>query len=165
MIKQKTNRSFRIRYLAKESLLDIAKERIYEENIEKKTYKQLCGVLTDDIKSSGDEELIQAAMDDIYAILDQYSKEDAWKNDLKKYCSSHSDINKALSVSKSNNSREFIIIMDDSTKDSVLDYNEFGYQLREKYPDRIDDFMVLDVDTSKGITDSYDEIEYLYERE
>ncbi len=164
MINQKTERSFRIGYLARESMLDIAKERIYEENIEKKTFKQLCGALTDDIKSSGDEELMQNAMDDIYDILDQYSEEEKWKNELKKYCASHRDINKALSVSKNNDSQEFIIIMDDSTSDSVLDYNEFGYQLREKYPDSIDDFMVLDVDTSKGITDSYDQIDYLYER-
>lgn len=98
-------------------------------------------------------------------ILDQYSKEEKWKNELRKYCASHRDINKALSASKNNDSQEFIvIIMDDSTNDSVLDYNEFGYQLREKYPDSIDDFMVLDVDISKGITDPYDQIDYLYER-
>ena len=98
-------------------------------------------------------------------ILDQYSKEEKWKNELRKYCASHRDINKALSASRNNDRQEFIIIiMDDSTNDSVLDYNEFGYQLREKYPDSIDDFMVLDVDTSKGITDSYDQMDYLYER-
>lgn len=41
--------------------------------------------------------------------------------------------------------------MDDSTKDSVLDYNEFGFEILSKYKDKLSDFMVVDVNTSKGL--------------
>jgi hypothetical protein len=30
--------------------------------------------------------------------------------------------------------RLFIIVMDDSTSDKVLDYNEFGFDFKRKYP-------------------------------
>lgn len=89
-------------------------------------------------------------------------KKGEWKEELIEYCKERHNIAKLLIASK-NGCKEFIIIMDDSTDDSVLEYNEYAFEVRKKY-DEISDFMILDINTSKGIEYMYDEIDMLYER-
>lgn len=90
--------------------------------------------------------------------LDRYG----WHKELIEFCMGKDDIVKAMDA-KNNGQTEFIIIMDDSSVDTVLDYNGFAFDLRRKY-DEIYDFMVLDVNTSKGIEQMFEEINVLYER-
>ncbi len=85
-----------------------------------------------------------------------------WHKELIEFCRERDDIVKAVST-KNNGQTEFIIIMDDSSTDTVLDYNGFAFELRRKY-DEIYDFMVLDVNTSKGIEQMFEDINVLYER-
>ena len=72
------------------------------------------------------------------------------------------DINRALLCEKSDG-EELVIIMDDSSNDTVLDYNEYCFNLQKKYK-AITDFMVLDNATSKGIQYMYMKINVIYER-
>lgn len=85
-----------------------------------------------------------------------------WHRELIEFCKSKNDIVKAISA-KNGGKTEFIIVMDDSSVDEVLEYNGFAFDLRRKY-DEIHDFMVLDVNTSNGIGQMFEEINVLYER-
>ena len=64
---------------------------------------------------------------------------------------------------KNGGKTEFIIVMDDSSVDEVLEYNGFAFDLRRKF-DESHDFMVLEVNTSNGIGQMFEEINVLYER-
>lgn len=83
-------------------------------------------------------------------------------NDVIAFCQSMQDINRALLCEKSDG-EELVIIMDDSSNDAVLDYNEYCFNLQKKYK-AITDFMVLDNATSKGIQYMYMKINVIYER-
>lgn len=85
-----------------------------------------------------------------------------WHGELIEFCKSKDDIAKAISA-KNGGKTEFIIVMDDSSVDRVLEYNGFAFDLRRKY-DEIYDFMVLDANTSNGIGQMFEEINVLYER-
>lgn len=85
-----------------------------------------------------------------------------WHEELIAFCQSKTDIVKAI-IAKNSGQTEFIIVMEDSLSDAVLDYNGFAFDLRRKYKE-ISDFMILDVNTSKGIGQMFEEINVLYER-
>jgi hypothetical protein len=84
-----------------------------------------------------------------------------WKEELKSFCIEHEDIIASYSA-EDEGKRLFIIVMDDSTSDKVLDYNEFGFELKKKYPNEIDDFMVLDSITVNGIDGLLNKVSNIY---
>lgn len=85
-----------------------------------------------------------------------------WHSDLIEFCENHENIMEAYFVKNSGN-EEFIVVMDDSTDDSVLDYNEFAFALRHKYAE-IYDFMILDPTMMNGIGSMFEKMEKIYER-
>ncbi len=57
----------------------------------------------------------------------------------------------------------FVIVVDDSTSDTVFDYNEFGFMLSERYQD-IEDFMVIDEEEAKGCSQLLSSYDKIYQR-
>lgn len=85
-----------------------------------------------------------------------------WREELKAFCKRKQNIVSAFEVSNSGK-EEFIILMDDVTDDSVLEYNEFAFELRAKHSN-IHDFMVLDVNMEESINSMFYNKEIIYER-
>lgn len=85
-----------------------------------------------------------------------------WKEKVITFCKSQTDICKVL-IGKKADAQELIIVMEDSTNDNVLDYNEFGFAIM-KETKTLSDFMILDIETSKGIEYMYNNISILYKR-
>lgn len=108
------------------------------------------------------------AKDDTNKVLDIVEawsmeiEQSEWKSKVIEFCEQNDDIYKALIGIKAD-AQELIMIMDDSTKDIVLDYNEFCFEIM-KETKAITDFMVLDTKTSKGIEYMYNDINVLYKR-
>jgi chloramphenicol O-acetyltransferase len=106
-------------------------------------------------------------MEYISSIIDKWKEtvivSESWKRELYDYCLTHDDICTSMSAFDEGK-KVFIVVMDDSTSDNVMDYNEFGFQLLQKYQDSVNDFMVLDKITSSGIEDLFTNIEIIYKR-
>lgn len=85
-----------------------------------------------------------------------------WKEDVSNFCKQSSDIQSAYSVMFLHK-RQLIIVVDDMTRDTVLDYNEFAFDLRVKYPE-ISDFMVIDIAAFNHIINEFDTCENIYKR-
>ena len=119
-------------------------------------------MLTLDIVTSCKDGYSQNKMVDVIEAWSLSLDRCGWHKELIEFCRGKDDIVRAMDA-KNNGQKEFIIIMDDSSVDTVLDYNGFAFDLRRKY-DEIYDFMVLDVNTSKGIEQMFEEINVLYER-
>lgn len=85
-----------------------------------------------------------------------------WREELKVFCKKKQNIVSAFEVSNSGK-EEFVILMDDVTDDSVLEYNEFAFELRAKYSN-IHDFMILDADMEESINSMFYNKEIIYER-
>lgn len=85
-----------------------------------------------------------------------------WREELKVFCKGKENIVSAFAVSNSGK-EEFIILMDDVTDDSVLEYNEFAFELRDKYSN-IHDFMILDANMEESINSMFHKKERVYMR-
>lgn len=72
------------------------------------------------------------------------------EKELLLYYSKNKDVKEVLLCDKGERLR-FIVIMEDSTTDSVFHYNEFGFKLSEKYLE-IEDFMIIDENEANGCT-------------
>lgn len=104
-------------------------------------------------------------MNGMVDIIDGWSldiEQHIWKDEVILFCRNNSDIVSAMTGIK-DDGQDLIIVMEDSTSDNVLDYNEFCFQMKEKYNEP-DDFMVLDCNTAKGIECLYKKINTIYER-
>lgn len=64
---------------------------------------------------------------------------------------------------KDNQIVSFIVIMDDSTEDTVFQYNEIGFNLSEKYP-VIEDFMIIDDNEAQGCLSLLSNYNLIYKR-
>lgn len=141
-----------------EMRIDDAKKKVRDSHARVEDFK----MLTLNIMSACKDSSSKNRTADVFEAWFLDLRKDEWQEDLVRFCRAKGDIAKALGV-KNAGKEEFIIIMDDSSVDSVLDYNEFAFGLREKHKE-IHDFMVLDVNTSKGIEQMYEEVNVLYER-
>ena len=85
-----------------------------------------------------------------------------WQEELISFCRKKENIISAFVVSNGEK-EEFIILMDDVTDDSVLEYNEFAFELRARYSG-IHDFMILDANMEASIHSMFYNKEKIYER-
>lgn len=85
-----------------------------------------------------------------------------WKQSLCNFARTKKDIIN-IYVGRSEKGNEFIIVMEDSLNDNVLDYNEFSFQLAEKYSD-IKDFMVLDKEEFESLSYYFSKLRKIYQR-
>lgn len=75
-----------------------------------------------------------------------------WAEELKRYCGQKADIRAAYSV-RFLNKMQLVIVMDDMSKDSVLEHNESAFCLRSRYSSNIHDFMVIDIEAFSYMKD------------
>lgn len=141
--------------------IDLAKNTIKESNRSENSYKYLLYNILEHSKTDNTQEQKNQLAD----IIERWScniRNCPWHTELITFCKEKNNIHSAYAVSNKNR-EEFIIVMDDSTDESVLDYNEFGFNLREKF-NTIHDFMVLDVGMLSSINSMFEKIEKIYER-
>lgn len=69
----------------------------------------------------------------------------------------------AVYLCKENQIVSFIVVMDDSTADTVFEYNEMGFILSGKYQ-AIKDFMIIDGDEAKGCRGLLEAYNLIYKR-
>ena len=69
----------------------------------------------------------------------------------------------SIYLCKDNQIVSFIVIMDDSTEDTVFDYNEIGFNLSEKYR-AIEDFMIIDNSEAAGCLGLLSNYNLIYKR-
>ena len=70
---------------------------------------------------------------------------------------------KLTSFCENNNVTEVVVVVDDSTQEHVLDYNEFLFEIRSKY-DEIHDFMVIDEVLKAALPAMYTRVNSVYKR-
>lgn len=83
---------------------------------------------------------------------------------LIKYSKEHIDILKVIIGTNNNNKTILIIIMEDSTNDNVLEYNDFCFKLRDQFSEFYD-FMVLDIDMISFVSSYLSNIKIIYNAE
>lgn len=84
------------------------------------------------------------------------------RESLKDYYSNKEDICE-IYLCKNNQMVSFIVVIDDSTSDSIFEYNEIGFELSEKYSE-IEDFMVIDKEEAEGCEGLISKYDVIYKR-
>lgn len=69
----------------------------------------------------------------------------------------------SIYLCKDNQIVSFIVVMDDSTEDTVFEYNEIGFNLSEKYR-AIEDFMIIDNSEAEGCLGLLSNYNLIYKR-
>lgn len=143
--------------------LDSDMDYINESRASLDQYKMLSLELVNATKYYGNKYNMQY----ISSIIEKWKEsivKDCWRDKLRCFCCEHDDIIASFSAIDEGK-RIFILVMDDSTTDKVLDYNEFCFKFREEHKDEIDDFMVLDKLTVVGIDELLHEVQNIYTKE
>lgn len=84
------------------------------------------------------------------------------RRDIVSCYSSKKDVSKIF-LCREEGAFSFVIVVDDSTSDTVFDYNELGFMLTERYKD-IEDFMVIDEEEAKGCSQLLSSYDKIYQR-
>ena len=142
--------------------LPIERQRLEKMNLMYKQEKKLVYTLTDNIQAMNMPQ-VSGYISKVIKDMCDTSEDQTWIKELKAFGRQHGDIVRILCV-ENEGTREFIIVMADSSKDEVLDYNDYGFKMLAKYSEQLNDFMVLDNDTSEGITHMYSKVQIIYAR-
>ena len=118
------------------------------------------GLTVDIMKKVSDKKDAQL-MNSVAAAVDMWKNDDAkeWRNSLVNFARTQDDIVNVYVE----NGNEFVIVMEDSASDKVLEYNEFGFQLAEKYSN-IKNFMVIDEEEFESMEDFFSDLKKIYQR-
>ncbi len=141
--------------------VDEAKNKIVSSETSANKFKILTIQLIDEVDKMNSS-IQKNKMIDVIEAWSISLSDNTWRDELISFCKKRSNIVSAFVVSN-NGKDEFVIFMDDVTDESVLEYNEFGFELRAKYDD-IHDFMILDVDMKESIKNMFANKEKVYER-
>ncbi len=164
MIKQKYTTSDNFERF-KEELTNMrvgeAKNKIINSETSVKKFKILTIQLIDEVDKTNSN-IRRNEMVDLVEAWSISLSDNAWRDELILFCKNRRNIVSAFIVSN-NGKDEFVIFMDDVTDESVLEYNEFAFELRAKYDD-IHDFMILDVGMKESIDNMFSNKEKIYER-
>ena len=90
-------------------------------------------------------------------------KSKAWKSAIIKFAKERPDIRSVNVVTTYDDMWEVVIVVEDTTKENVLDYNDFLFEVREKY-NSMKDFMVIDENMKTALDSMYKRIEIIYKR-
>lgn len=92
----------------------------------------------------------------------QKDKTKAWKSSLAKFSRVRQDVY-SVYAGKTDKGNEFVIVLDDSACDDILDCTEFCFELAEKH-DNIADFMILDREEYDDMQDFFSGFRKIYQR-
>lgn len=139
--------------------LKVSEEYVEKSNFSKETYKTMTLDVMDSVMESGDTETMHKVAC-VVAKCGMHARE--WVSDLLAWINELSDASELL-VCENNNATEVVVVVDDSTQDHVLDYNEFLFEIRSKY-DEIHDFMVIDEELKAALPAMYTKVNCVYKR-
>ena len=66
-------------------------------------------------------------------------------------------------ICKNSNLSNIVLVVEDTTKEHILDYYEFLFELRDKY-EGIHDFMIIDKEYRNLASSMYEETNCIYKR-
>lgn len=105
-----------------------------------------------------------ALMNKVANAVEAWKKDETrgWKESLSMFARTNPEI-ESVWAGKTDFGNQFLMVMDDSASDSILDYNGFGFKLCEKYKD-INDFMILDTDEFGCMKEQFKLFKKIYQR-
>lgn len=139
--------------------LKVSEDYVEKSDFSKETYKTMTLDVMDSVIESGDAEIMHKVAC-VVAKCGMHARE--WVNDLLAWISELKDASELL-VCENNNDTEVVVVVDDSTQEHVLDYNEFLFEIRSKY-EEIHDFMVIDEELKVALPAMYTTVNCVYKR-
>lgn len=139
--------------------MNLSEQYVKNSNFSREKYKTMTLDVMDSVFVSGDTK----TMHSVAGVVAKWNNcEDDWVGDLVSWAKTIEDA-KELLICENGNVMEIVVVVDDSTKDHVLDYNEFLFEIRGKY-DEIHDFMVLDDELRAALPAMYTQVKCIYKR-
>lgn len=89
-------------------------------------------------------------------------EEKDWVGKVLAFGREHFDIQQLL-ICKNSNVKDIVMVVDDTTEERILDYNDFLFEIRKEY-DEVHDFMVIDENMLDALASMYCERISFYER-
>lgn len=138
-----------------------AEKAVIKSDASAKEFKILTVQLFEEVENEGSNTQKNKMADIIEAWSISLNDRD-WREELVSFCRKKENIVSAFVVSN-DEKEEFIILMDDVTDESVLEYNEFAFELRARHSN-IHDFMILDSNMEASINNMFYNKDKIYER-
>ena len=85
----------------------------------------------------------------IEAVQKRNGKDNVYLSKIVLFAKEHQDIKAAL-IYANNDISDIVIVVDDTTKDAVLSYNDFLFDMRDRYSE-VHDFMIVDEDMLEAV--------------
>lgn len=140
--------------------LDLAKETVEVTNCSKNEMKSLTRKIIDVVSTDDNAVLMNQVANAVYSWKKDTTQE--WKTSLAAFARENAEINRVY-AGKTDFGNEFVIVMDDSSSDAVLDYNDFCFELCDRYGD-IEDFMVLDTEEYSAMSEQFKSFKKIFQR-
>ena len=142
-----------------QATLLIEQSIVQESSFSATKYKGLSVNIMDDVRCCGDSRTMIA----VAKTVEKWTRNDiSWVNEVLCFCKENEEI-QSVYIGNKENIKEIIFTVDDSTSEDVLEYNDFMFNIREKY-DEVHDFMVIDKSMKEVLDAMYLTIESIYTR-
>ncbi|MBD5548594.1 MAG: hypothetical protein HDQ97_14585 [Lachnospiraceae bacterium] len=99
----------------------------------------------------------------IESVQKRNGKDDVCLSEIVLFAKEHQDIKAAL-ICANNDISDIVIVVDDTTKDAVLSYNDFLFDIRDSYSE-VHDFMIVDEDMLEAVNVMYESQRWIYQRD
>lgn len=139
--------------------LTVSENHVEKSDFSKEIYKTMTLDIMDSIMESADAETMHKVAC-VAAKCGMCAGE--WINELVAWASGLKDVSELL-VCENDNVTEVVAVVEDSTQEHVLDYNDFLFEIRSKY-DEVHDFMVIDEVLKNALPAMYTMVNSVYKR-
>lgn len=138
---------------------DLTSECVRHSNASRSEYKALTLDIMNEVKSSNDMYTMEA----VAKVVGKWSKEQlSYYEEVIDFCRVNEDISEFL-IGSNDNINDIVLIVDDSTKENVLDYNDFLFKIRRDKSE-INDFLVVDSFMLNAVCAMYKNLKSIYKR-
>lgn len=138
---------------------EMSKQCVRSSNSNHTEYKALTLDIMKEVESGHDAYTMAAVAN----VVGKWACEQVeYYKEVIKFCREHHDISEAL-LGDNCEKKDIILLVDDSTKEEVLDYNDFMFEVRENYSE-VDDFIIIDNFMKSAIEAMYHNLECIYVR-
>ncbi len=137
----------------------VSEEYVKKSSFSKETYKTMTLDVMDSVMESKNAEIMHRVAK-VVAKYGEHTKE--WINAILTWISGLDDASEML-ICENDSVTEVVVVVDDSTQEHVLDYNEFLFEIRSKY-EEVHDFMVIDEMLKTALPAMYTAVNSVYKR-